>query len=623
MERSYWQQVLSRRIGRRRALMATGTVGVASAFLAACGGDDDSGGGASTGAATGTTAASGLVTQPVETTDKAQRGGTLKWFVGSEPANLDVFLDQAPKNVHKNMVYGHYVNEKPGYLTTPAYEEIIPEMMESWEFSGDGLQVTFKMRKGVKFHNKPPVNGRLMDTEDVLFSWQRFSETGTDRRFLSNAANPDAPVLSVEAPDDETIVFNLQEPVVFLLPALTPAQTGKPSIIPKETDSTFDIRSDMIGTGPFMLESYAPTVGFTYKRNPDYYDKDFPLIDTIEMPLIPEYAAALAQVKAGSIYSYSAGNSVIQAEDLVPLKNDVPDLVMMEAPPTGFSVRSLIFGWPATEENKPFKDERVRQAVQMSWDRDAYIDAFNNVSGLEADGLPVTTYWNTAVAAGSGSWWLDPQSSEFGPNAKYMKRDIAEAKKLLEAAGYADGIDVTSSYIGGPQLGADFQRSVGVCDEFSKEAGFRPTAKVIDYTSEYVPNIRDSNGKFDGWAYRAGGSPANDAVAYFSTLYHSRYGGPGFLGFDSGGKGDGSGDPELESLLNKARAETDIEERRELVYEIQRHLAKAAYAIPHPPGTASFFYLAWPALQNFQVYQGDRRQQPYHWWIDPTKAPLA
>jgi peptide/nickel transport system substrate-binding protein len=560
---------------------------------------------------------------PVDTTAQAKRGGTLKWFTGSEPANLDVFLDQAPKNVHKNMVYGHYVNEKAGHLEPAAYEEVVPEMMESWEWSGDGLQLTFKMRQGVKFHNKPPVNGRLMDTEDVLFSWERFSATGTDRQFLSNAANPNAPVLSVEAPDSSTIVFKLQEPVVFLLPALTPAQTGKPSIIPKETDGAFDIRSDMIGTGPYVLENYTPTVSFKYQRNPDYYERQFPFIDTIEMPIIPEYAAAIAQLKNGGIYTYSTGNYLVQPEDIVPLKNDVSELQLVQVQPTGFAVRSLIFGWPDTEENKPFKDERVRQAVSMSWDRDAYVDAFSNVSGFESDGLPVTSYWNTALASGAGSWWLDPQGSEFGPNAVYFQHNIEEAKKLLAAAGYPDGIDVTSSYIGGPQLGSDFQRQVGVCDEFSKEAGFRPTAHVIDYTSEYVPNYRDSNGKFDGWAYRAGGSPANDAVAYFSTLFHSRYGGPGFLGFDAVGSGDGSGDPELEAMLNKARAELDTEARRELVYDIQRYLAKVVYAIPHPPGAATFFYLAWPALQNFEVYLGDRRQQPFTWWIDDTKAPLA
>src|SRR5439155_7666702 len=115
-----------------------------------------------------------------------------------------------------------------------------------------------------------------------------------DRKFLANAANPDAPVLSVTAVDSRTVLFKLKEPIVFLLSALTPAQTGRPSIIPKETDSTFDIKQNMIGTGPYVLDKYEQSVGFTYKRNPDYYDKDFPMHDVVEVPILLEYAQALA-----------------------------------------------------------------------------------------------------------------------------------------------------------------------------------------------------------------------------------------------------------------------------------------------------------------------------------------
>jgi peptide/nickel transport system substrate-binding protein len=616
---SYWQGILKHRISRRRGLATAGGAAAAAAFLAACGGDDNGNGG-------GPKDTSGLVTEAVETTSKAKRGGTLRWFAPNEPAHLDVQLDQVAMNQHKNLVYGHYVNEKPGVLKGPAYEEYTPEMMESWEWSPDRLQITFKLRQGVKWHNKAPVNGRLLDAQDVIFSWDRHAARGTDRSFLSNAANPNAPVLSVTATDAQTIVWKLREPVVFLLAALTPTQTGKPNIIPKETDSTFDIRRDMIGTGPFMLSQYTPTVGFTYKRNPDYWDKDWPLVEEIEVPIVLQYPQAVAQLRAGSIYSYAYSNTnAVQAEDIVPLKREVADILIYASEPTATTVRSLVFGWPPTDANKPFKDERVRQAVAMTWDRDAYISAFNNADRFQAEGLPVTTYWNTALPPAYGRWWLDPRGKDFGPNAKYFQRNIEDAKKLLAAAGYPNGIEVTSSYIGGPQLGADFQRQVGVTDEFAKEAGINVKVNVIDYTSQYLTQYRDANGKYDGWLYRAGGSPANDATAYFSTLFHSKYGGPGFLGFDANGTGDGSGDPVLESLLDKARIEPDLDKRRALIHDIQRHLAKAMYAIPHPPGDASFFYTAWAAVQNFLVYRGDRRgsvSAVHTWWLDDTKAPL-
>jgi len=617
----YWQRIVDSRISRRRGLGALGAGAAAAAFLAACGGSDSSGG-TSGGSSSDK---SDLITKPVDTTKSARKGGTLKFFTGSEPAHLDVQMDQVAMNQHKNMVYGHFVNDKAGVTKPPTYEEYVGEMMQSWEWSPDRLTLTFKIREGVKWHNKAPVNGRVMDTEDVLFSWERFANKGTDRSFLVNAANPNAPVLSVTAPDSKTIQFKLKEPVVFMLAALTPTQTGKPNIIPKETEKTFDIRQDMIGTGPFMLDKYTPTVGFTYKRNPDYWDKDFPLVDSVELPIVREYAQAIAQFKAGNIHAYAYDtNNRVRNEDILPMKKEVPELKLYSAEPTATTVRSVVWGWPNTEANKPFKDERVRQAFSMTWDRDAYVSAFKNVDKFKSDGLPVNAYWNTALPPAYGRWWLDPKGKDFGPNAKYFQRDIAEAKKLLAAAGYPNGVEVTSSYIGGPQLGADFQRQCQVTDEFAKEAGFKVKTNIIDYTSDYLTKYRDANGKYDGYLYRAGGSSATDATAYFSVLFHSKYGGPGFLGFDAAGKGDFSGDPALEAVLNKARVEMDPEKRRTMVHDMQRSLAKAMYAIPHEPGDATIFYLTWPALQNFQVFQGDRRGATaavHSWWIDPTQPP--
>jgi peptide/nickel transport system substrate-binding protein len=608
------------RISRRKGLAAAGAGAAAAAFLAACGGSDSSSGGSTSGADN-----SSLITKPVDTTKSAKRGGTLKFFTGTEPAHLDVQMDQASMNQHKNMVYGHFVNDKAGVTKPPTYEEYVGEMMQSWEWSPDRLTLTFKLRDGVKWHNKAPVNGRVLDTEDVLFSWDRFSTKGTDRSFLVNAANPNAPVLSVTAPDSKTIQFKLKEPVVFLLAALTPTQTGKPNIVPKETEKSFDIRQDMIGTGPFMLDKYTPTVGFTYKRNPDYWDKDFPLVDTIDMPIVREYAQAVAQFRAGNMHAYAYDtNNRVRNEDILPMKREVPDLKLYSAEPTATTVRSLVFGWPPNEANKPFKDERFRQAISMTWDRDAYVSAFKNVDKFRAEGLPVNAYWNTALPPAYGRWWLDPKGKDFGPNARYFQRDVAEAKKLLAAAGYPNGVEVSSSYIGGTQLGADFQRQCQVTDEFAKEAGIKVKTNIIDYTSQYLTQYRDANGKYDGWLYRAGGSSATDATAYFSVLFHSKYGGPGFLGFDAAGKGDYSGDPVLEGILNKARVEMDAEKRRTMVHDMQRHLAKATYAIPHEPGDATIFYLTWPALQNFQVFQGDRRGATaavHSWWIDDTQAP--
>ncbi len=113
--------------------------------------------------------------------------------------------------------------------------------------------------------------------------------------------------------------------------------------------------------------------------------------------------------------------------------------------------------WFGMGAEGPWKDARMRQAVQYSWDRDLFIDVFFATDKLEAVGIPDNRRWNTAIPCGGpGSYmffpgmWLDPQSSDFGENAKYFtlgsreRQHLAEAKKLISAAGFPNGIDITA-----------------------------------------------------------------------------------------------------------------------------------------------------------------------------------
>jgi peptide/nickel transport system substrate-binding protein len=76
------------------------------------------------------------------------------------------------------MVYSALVRFEPGYMK-PAANKVVPDLAESWEFAPDGLSIVFKLRPNLKFHDKAPVNGRAVTTDDVLFSWQRFATKGS------------------------------------------------------------------------------------------------------------------------------------------------------------------------------------------------------------------------------------------------------------------------------------------------------------------------------------------------------------------------------------------------------------------------------------------------------------
>jgi peptide/nickel transport system substrate-binding protein len=629
MSSSYWTKVLSRRITRRRGLIASSAALGGAAFLAACGDDDDDAGStgstssSSSGTSSGSSASSGssssastsgLLAEPVDTSKQAVRGGVSKWYVIAEPPGFDVHVGGAPKNPPVNLTIGTLVSDKPGHLEPLDYSEYSPDIAESWEWAPDGLSITFKIRQGVKWHNKPPVNGRAFDMDDVRVSWERFSEKGRDRGAVANSANPDAPVLSFEQSGPDTMLMKLKEPTSYLLALVAPRTVGKLFIIPKESDDTFDPKTDLIGTGPYVMTEYVSASRMAFERNPDFYDKEFSFVDKIEAPILLEYAQRLAQFRAGNIYTL---DDTIRQEDVLPMKNDLSDILVFSNEPDEFSGGAVNFGF---ETGSVFHDERVRQAMSMSLDRELVINVLNNVDNLEAAGLPVDTYWASSLPPGAGSWRLDPRDDKFGDSGKYYAYNVEDAKKLLAAAGYPDALDVTSRYVSGPQLGDVYTREQQLIDEMVKDAGFRVTSVPIDYVTEY-PNYRDANGRFDGWAHVSGAITANDGLGMLVWRY-SKAGGAGYLGFDAAGTGDSSGDPQVDSMLGEAQREFDVDKRKSLVWDIQRYLGEKQYNVVKP-GSSTIFTVAWPGLANFNVYRGDRRSGNYTWWLDQTKAPFA
>src|SRR6476659_8197146 len=204
MSGTYWSSLTSSRLSRRRALVASGALAGGAAFLAACGGS--------------------------------------KWLFTSENATLDIHFAGAPLNTPRCMCYSDLIMSKPGYMGQPEYKDYLPDLAQSWEVSPDKLMITFKLNPGVKWHNKAPVNGRTVDADDLRVTWERFVKQGRIRTSIANAASPTAPVLSWTVPDATTVVMKVKEPTTDLFATMTGPYAGLPSIIPKETDSPFDMR---------------------------------------------------------------------------------------------------------------------------------------------------------------------------------------------------------------------------------------------------------------------------------------------------------------------------------------------------------------------------------------------
>jgi len=599
----YWHSVLGQRVSRRRALVTTGVAGVGAAFLAACGGG-------SSGDSANKGDKSGLLTQATDTSKTAKHGGTLKLYVTTDipswaPNQAFTVINQGP-----GAIQGRLVETIPGRLE-PTARDVGPGVAESWEWSPDKTQLTLKIRNDVKFHPIAPVNGRVLDIDDVLFSWDRLRTAGTIRSSYANEVSPNAPILSVTAPDSRTVVFKIKEPLVYLLAML--AHVTALTMQPKEMESQYDPRSKAIGAGPFYLSDYTPSVGMTLKGHKDYYGKGGPYLDQVDLPILPEYASALAQLKAGALHTYT-----VKPDDVVKVKRDTPALSLYQSDISALGNQS-IFGW---QGDSPFHDERVRQAYSMLMDREALLEVTKNVSAFESEGLPIDTRWNTNLQCNFDGWWLDPKGKDFGPNAKYFVHNVAEAKKLLAAAGHANGLEVISSHITTGEYGTDFPKWVEVVEGMMAEGGFRFKKNIVQYANEFIPKYRDAKGNFEGMSYKSGPTPpANDAVAYLEFFNYSK-GGPAFYGYDAAGKGDNSGDSKIDDLIVRARGEVDTAKRKALVADVQRYLGGKQYNVRWAGG-ASAFTVAWPAVKNFEVFRGSVPPLYFlEYWLDQNEAPF-
>jgi ABC-type transport system substrate-binding protein len=613
---NYWSGVLQSRYSRRRALAGTAGFTLGAAALAACGGDSSP---------SSSDGASRVITEPKDSTKQAVRGGILPDMQNHDLAGFD------PQRGTVIAGYGifwaccsHFVLLKPGIYPNESEAEPLPDMAESWEWSPDRLTLTMKLRQGAGWAPQEPVNGRPVTIEDIAYTWKRYEELGDARASYVNSFNPEAPILNMTTPDSKTFVFKLAFPYVPLLANFGyVAKTIK--LMPVEADGKYDPRTTLMSAAHFYVDKYEPSVGIELKRNPNFYLKDVPFLDGISRPFVTEYSAQLAQFKTGNILGMGTflGSAQVRAEDILQTKRDVPDLLMYQTP-VGGTNPTAYFGYrPQPPEKTPFRDVRVRQAWSMAIDRDPWIDVMNNVDGLTAAGIPVKTLWATHLTDYTSGWYLDPHDKKFGPNAKYYFRDVAEAKKLLAAAGYPNGLTVRHTYA--PAVNDAIQRGVPIITQMAAEAGF----KVQDDVQEdavVARTIRDARGNFEGFGTYTPSGRSRDPLELRADLYINTPSGAGFLGFDAAGTGDFSGDPKLEAIIIKARGEVDQEKRQAAAHEFQRYLAQQFYSFPYP-GSASGLVMAWPALKNFPVYRGPNAlvedQSCLHYWIDKTLPPYA
>jgi peptide/nickel transport system substrate-binding protein len=605
----YWTKTLSQRLSRRRALSATGSAALGAALLAACGGDSGS----------NTTASrdrSGLLYTPVDSTSSATKGGIMVGAYAVEPLNYDPLSSSSQFTFnHAHHAYQRFFSLKAGTFEEAATGEPEGDAVSSWEYSPDGLTLSMKLRPNTRFDQRPPTNSRVMNTQDVKWSWDRFVALQPGSRFFSNALNPDAAITSITYPDASTVTVKLAFRSGGLLKMFGTIYYF--AILPVEADGQFDLRQEMRGSGAWVMTKYEPSVGWEYRRNPNWYRaNERPFLDGIDYALLPDLTSAgpqtLAQFNAKRLWSLGLvpPNGIQPADLVLPMKREQQDLHMIPITPLRGQGSINYIGMSKLPDSKWERDVRLRQALSMVLDRDGYIDAFYNVSGFEKEGLPIDVGWNTHVPCSWPSIWLDPKKDELGENSKFFQHRPDEAAALLRAAN-AFGAEDTLTYAQQGQFGTS--RQIEVLVQMMNEGGhFKITQNPQDYTTIITPRYTFGKGQYPD----LGTHPLGGWVDWEIPMWNT---------FSPGGRNDyvGHETPHLKEIMLRYRNELDDGKRVQIAKEWQIAMAKEMLLVPFP-GQATGFGFAYPWFGNAGYHDvaggGVAPQETLiHAWYDKSK----
>jgi ABC-type transport system substrate-binding protein len=450
-----------------------------------------------------------------------------------------------------------------------------------------------------------------LNAQDIVASWNRFETKNPLAGTLSQKASRSAPVTSVTAPDANTVIMKTAYPSAPLLPLL--AYERYLIILPVEADNGFDTGRDQRGSGPWRVKEHLPGARLVFESNPDWYDASKVLLGGWSRAIVSEYASELAQFRAGNIPT-----AAVQAEDVLQVKRDVPQLLMIEQRVFDQGLQSVRMGF---KEGSIFRDTRVRQATSMLMDRDLVIDTFSGAQQFKDAGLNPPRRWHSSfLPPGYDDYWLDPQDeAKFGPNAKFLAYNPAEARKLVEAAsGGKLPLKGEFAYCS-DCYDENFVRLASVLHQMWTTGGILdlPIHTGPDQT-DWRPNYNRNSGQHMAITLGAGGGGPDVDVQISGRMSVQGNDRVGHVG------DDGKIDQYLEDLILKQRQEVDLTKRVQLVYEIQRHNAKQQYVYAGEGGSSLSYNLGWPWLGNFQVYQeptgssAETEVTPFY-WIDESK----
>ena len=537
-EERYSSRSRRSRMTRRRLLRAAGAAGTALAVVAsACGSrptPKDSG-------------------AAPTSNGKPQTGSKFTLAVTTDPVDWDITRtgNSVPAPTGLSYAYESLLSFQRGANVPYGQLKLQPRLADKYE-TPDAQTYTFHVQPGAAFANLAPVNGRAVASDDVKWSFEYSSRSGQ----FANAKLPPALFASffegldsIQTPDPRTVVITFGTPFA---PFLNYAAADYNPVMPHEIyDKGGSLKDQIVGSGPFQLDVTGTQPGsrYTFRRNPTYREKGLPYIDEVNWLVIHDTSSTVAAFQANQT-DYLNG-AVLPTPQVASLQKSMPAAKLF----SNLSISPLNLYTNLRPGSGPLADQRVRQAITMSIDRDEFIKSIEGGEG------------GWAMAGAFVDTWTQDEIKQI------LKYDRTAAKQLLSAAGYPNGVELEFTYPG-TQFGDKSIQQYQLLQAQLKTVGINLNLRDLDpaayaqnnASAKFTMNARNKAvfGDVDSYLY----------ATYFSTS-KTNY--------------NGCNDPQLDALILAQRREPDPVKRREAVRAASKYLNQTAQGIAINYGPAREF----------------------------------
>jgi peptide/nickel transport system substrate-binding protein len=462
--------------------------------------------------------------------EKPQYGGVLTWLEYADPARLD-FHSESPLSVLQAVagIYSGLLQYGPD---DP--DQWGPDLAERWEISADGLEYTFHLRHGVKWHDGEPFTAA-----DVKASLDRV--TSPDFRSPRCGTMLKPMVERTDIVNEHTIKVRVKFATPIFLPTLASAWCR---IVPKhilDRDGDLTQPKSVIGTGPFKFKRYVRGNVIEWERNKDYYNPKLPYLDGVKQFVLKERATQVAAAKAGQIMLWNVGPPMRkgEGEEVRQARGDTAEVFLW---PTG--AIGVVY---MHHEKPPFDNPEVRRAIYLAVDRQEIFARAYEGSGTPCVFLDPQLYPEYA---------LPLEEVQQGLGCRQPKEaDIAEAKRLIDKhvpGGFDLDVVVRA-------LGPFYTDPAQLIVQQLRAIGIRGTLRTMESAAGFAAYARGDFHFIGGQGTLVNSPDVHDPFAF---IFQSK-GGRNYSHYH---------DAKIDELIERGLRETDQSKRPAIYKELQRYL---------------------------------------------------